>query len=77
MRRPASQRELSDGARHAITAHLDGCVDCLEAFDFHAELKVMVSRKCQSDEIPPGLMAKIEQCFGLAVGDDADQPTDT
>jgi mycothiol system anti-sigma-R factor len=57
-------RELSDEARQAIHSHLDGCVDCLEAFDFHAELKMIVSRKCHNDEMPPGLMAKVERCFG-------------
>ena len=61
--------ELSEDAQHAIRAHLGGCGDCLEAFDFHAELKMVVSRKCRTDEIPPGLMAKVEQCFGQAFGD--------
>ena len=35
------------------------------AFDFHAELKTVVARKCSNDEMPAGLMAKIERCFGL------------
>ena len=33
----------------AIRAHLDGCPDCLEAFDFQAELKVMIAAA-----VPPG-----------------------
>ena len=37
--------------------------DCLQAFDFHAELKVVIAAKCQNDEMPPGLLARIEQCF--------------
>jgi mycothiol system anti-sigma-R factor len=56
--------ELSDGALVAIRAHLDGCLDCLQAFDFHAELKTVIARKCCNDEMPAGLMAKIQQCFG-------------
>ena len=57
-------QELSAEALHGIRAHLDGCLDCLQAFDFHAELKIVVSQKCRADEMPAGLMAKIELCFG-------------
>ena len=55
--------ELSDDARAQIHHHLEGCVDCLQAFDFHAELKIVIARKCNNDEMPPGLLARIEQCF--------------
>ena len=55
--------ELSDGAREQIRHHLDDCLDCLQAFDFHAELKAVIARKCNNDEMPPGLLSKIEQCF--------------
>ena len=56
--------ELPEDVRGAISAHLNGCMHCLQAFDFHAELKTVISQKCRSDELPPGLLAKIEQCFG-------------
>ncbi len=56
--------ELSDEQQSAIRHHLNGCMDCLGAFDFHAELKSVVAAKCQSDEMPPDLLAKIELCFG-------------
>ena len=55
--------ELSDAARSAIRNHLDGCVDCLQAFDFHAELKQVISQKCQNDEMPADLLSRIERCF--------------
>ena len=55
--------ELSDDAHAHIHEHLEGCVDCLQAFDFQAELKAVISRKCSNDEFPPGLLAKIERCF--------------
>ncbi len=55
--------ELSDSARSAIRHHLDGCLDCLQAFDFHAELKQVISRKCQNDEMPPDLLSRIERCL--------------
>ena len=55
--------ELSDGARETIRHHLDGCPDCLGAFDFHAELKQVVAKKCQENEMPADLLSKIERCF--------------
>jgi mycothiol system anti-sigma-R factor len=61
-------KELSAESHVAIRSHLEGCPDCLEAFDFHAELKIVVAQKCRSDEMPPGLLAKIENCFGEAFG---------
>jgi anti-sigma factor (TIGR02949 family) len=56
--------ELAETTRLAIRAHLEGCPDCLQAYDFHAELKIVVSQKCKTDEMPPGLLAKLKQCFG-------------
>lgn len=56
--------ELADDTRAAIKAHLGGCLDCLQAFDFHAELRTVISEKCRNDEMPPGLLSKIELCFG-------------
>lgn len=74
--------ELSGEARHAIESHLGGCMDCLQAYDFHAELKVVVAQKCQSDEMPEGLLSRLEMCFGEdldgdgSVGATADRPAD-
>ena len=56
--------ELDASQREAIREHLDGCMDCLQAFDFHAELRTVIRAKCSNDEIPAGLLSKIEQCFG-------------
>ncbi len=55
--------ELSPTTRVLILNHLDGCIDCLLACDFQAELKLVIRRTCNSDEIPAGLLAKIEMCF--------------
>lgn len=55
--------ELSADAKTAIRAHLAGCTDCLEAFDFHAELKALIARKCAGDPIPDDLIARISQCL--------------
>jgi anti-sigma factor (TIGR02949 family) len=56
--------ELDPHQYDAIRHHLDGCMDCLGAFDFHAELKIVIAEKCNNDEMPPDLLSKIEQCFG-------------
>jgi mycothiol system anti-sigma-R factor len=56
--------ELSDDAHEGIHTHLEGCMDCLQAFDFHAELRTVIRAKCSNDEIPAGLLSKIELCFG-------------
>ena len=59
--------ELSDDQRGVIRSHLTGCTDCLQAFDFHAELKSVIASKCRNDEMPPGLMDRIQSCFDLDV----------
>jgi anti-sigma factor (TIGR02949 family) len=56
--------ELSASAHDAIRSHLGGCHDCLELFDFHAELKLVIAEKCHNDEMPTGLLSRIERCFG-------------
>jgi mycothiol system anti-sigma-R factor len=55
--------ELSREARSSIRHHLDDCPDCLSAFDFHAELKQVIGEKCRNEEMPPGLLSRIEKCF--------------
>ena len=58
--------ELSTEVRAQIHAHLGSCNDCLQAFDFHAELKTMIAHRCR-DELPPGLLERIERCFDTAL----------
>ena len=55
--------ELSEEGHNSIHAHLEGCPDCLQAFDFHAELRMVIAAKCRNDELPPGLLSRIERCF--------------
>ena len=62
--------ELSEESQQVIRSHLGGCVDCLQAFDFHAELKIVIHAKCASDEMPAGLMARLEQCLGADIDGD-------
>ncbi|MDQ3177580.1 MAG: zf-HC2 domain-containing protein [Actinomycetota bacterium] len=55
--------ELSEAGHDTIRQHLGGCPDCLGAFDFHAELKEVIAEKCQRDEMPAGLLSRLEQCL--------------
>jgi len=55
--------ELPTDVREHIHEHLNDCIDCLQAFDFEAELKQAIRRKCRNDELPPGLLGRIEMCF--------------
>jgi len=61
-------RELDADGCAAVEAHLARCPDCLSAFDFHAELRVVVAMKCQGDPVPPALMARLARCLGLPEG---------
>jgi anti-sigma factor (TIGR02949 family) len=55
--------ELSEESLNAIHSHLQDCPDCHQAFDFHAELRTVIAAKCRNDEMPTGLLSRIEQCF--------------
>ena len=57
-------QELTDGGQAVIHAHLEHCPDCLEANEFHAELKAVIAQKCRGDQLPPGLAERIRSCFG-------------
>ncbi len=50
--------ELTIEKRRAIQRHLDQCSDCIEAFEFEAELRVAVSRGCR-EPVPESLIAKV------------------
>ena len=62
--------ELTEDAVAHIRGHLEGCPDCYQAFDFHAELKMVIAAKCSNDEMPAGLLARIEQCLGADLDGD-------
>ena len=62
--------EMTTEELTVIRAHLEDCPNCLEAFDFHAELKAVIARKCSSDPMPPGLLSRIERCFQTDLDDD-------
>lgn len=65
--------ELTVERRAHIESHLDGCNPCLEAFDFQAELRMVIAQKCQ-DEVPPSLLAKIGRVIDDQQGARSDAP---
>jgi mycothiol system anti-sigma-R factor len=50
--------ELTSTKRAAIQRHLDDCPPCFEAFDFEAELRLVIARKCQ-ERVPDALRERI------------------
>ncbi|HEY6533092.1 MAG TPA: mycothiol system anti-sigma-R factor [Acidimicrobiales bacterium] len=52
--------ELTQEKRVLIAHHLEGCNPCIEAFDFEAELRIVISTKCR-EEVPESLRVRIAQ----------------
>ena len=61
--------ELTKERRQAIQRHLSQCEPCLHAFDFEAELKVVIARSCR-DQVPDHLRAKIARAISDASATD-------
>ena len=57
--------ELTAERRQAIKRHLNQCAPCLHAFDFEAELKLVVARSCR-DQVPDHLRSKIAKAIADA-----------
>jgi mycothiol system anti-sigma-R factor len=50
--------ELTSDLRGHIQSHLDGCPPCYEAFDFEAELRIVISARCR-DQVPDDLRDRV------------------
>jgi mycothiol system anti-sigma-R factor len=62
--------ELTDARRSLIAHHLDDCNPCLEIYDFEAELRMVIQRRCQ-EEVPETLRVRVEaQLRSFTVGPD-------
>ena len=59
--------ELTLERRAHIQQHLTDCSPCLETFDFQAELRQVVARKC-SDEVPESLRSKVLEALEQSEG---------
>ena len=54
--------QLTDEDRVHIQQHLDDCSPCLEAFDFEAELRLVIKSRCV-DQVPEPLRARIAKAL--------------
>ncbi len=63
--------ELTEVRRLAIRSHLDDCTPCFEAFDFEAELRLVISHRCR-DEVPESLRNRIAELLQRAGASPAD-----
>ena len=54
-----------------IQGHLDDCLDCLHVYDFQAELRVVIAKKCREQTVPPGLLDRVKDCLGMTGAADA------
>jgi mycothiol system anti-sigma-R factor len=52
--------ELTDQKRQHIAQHLDACPPCFEAYDFEAELRLVIAAKCR-EEVPESLLRRIAE----------------
>ena len=54
--------QLTEDDRSHIQQHLDDCSPCLEAYDFEAELRLVVKSRCV-DTVPEPLRARIAKAL--------------
>ncbi len=57
--------ELTDQKRALIAGHLERCNPCIEAFDFEAELRMVISTRARNDEVPETLRIRISERLTL------------
>jgi mycothiol system anti-sigma-R factor len=55
--------ELTTERRVLIRQHLDDCPPCGQAFDFEAELRVVIAQKCR-EQVPPELVERVRKSLG-------------
>ncbi len=52
--------ELTNEKRSVIKSHLDDCNPCFEAYDFEAELRIVISKHCR-EEVPESLRERVAE----------------
>ena len=62
--------ELTPERRTKIQHHLDDCPPCYEAFDFEAELRIVIARKC-TETVPDSLKQRIAEAIAQETQPDA------
>jgi mycothiol system anti-sigma-R factor len=56
--------ELTPERRALIMQHLDACPPCFEAFDFEAELRIVIAHKCR-EQVPDHLRERVARALGI------------
>jgi mycothiol system anti-sigma-R factor len=56
--------ELTPERRALIKHHLDECPPCFEAFDFEAELRMVIAHKCR-EQVPEHLRQRVARALGV------------
>jgi mycothiol system anti-sigma-R factor len=54
--------ELTDERRSEIKRHLDECPPCYEAFDFEADLRVVIAQRCK-ERVPDSLRERVQRAL--------------
>ncbi|MDQ6697198.1 MAG: mycothiol system anti-sigma-R factor [Actinomycetota bacterium] len=54
--------ELTEDKRRHIEQHLNDCSPCYEAFDFEAELRMVIRRRC-TEAVPDQLRQRIARAL--------------
>lgn len=54
--------QLSEADRDHIQQHLDDCSPCLAAFDFEAELRLVIRHRCV-EQVPDDLRQRIARAI--------------
>jgi len=55
--------ELTTERRVLIRQHLDDCPPCGQAFEFEADLRVVIAQKCR-EQVPPELVERVRKALG-------------
>lgn len=61
--------QLTEERRLLIKRHLDDCPPCLDAFDFEAELRIVIAHKCK-ERVPDDLRLRVAQAIRLVSFED-------
>jgi len=59
--------ELTHEVRIAIRGHLEHCPDCLEVYDFEAELRALIAKRCQ-ERAPESLRERVARALAEEQG---------
>ena len=54
--------QLTEDRRMLIERHLDDCPPCLDAYDFEAELRVVIAHKCR-EHVPEHLRIRVARAI--------------